>query len=303
MRFWSVSVSVLLPKVCTTALVAAQLVIYLSQDSASLYNSWSAMSSHLRHGPNGEVEGDPAALDRLRGLMRWALKWYGAIALTTLLLLPTGGYLFLSQIDGIHHLGWEWPWFILSIWAGIAMIWVPCWPLLEGGDLVSPLYRFRLRQGIVSRVGSWFTLGTGQGLFAPFVDRFLLGTQALWWLRREHGQLLRSVFQKPSQPLQRWSATIWPLQWRMALSTAGGFTAFAIFIPSLLWAQGAVEAGRLGMTFALINAAYSVSHGLVQARQPALAMAAARGGSINCMPCSSPASNGPWDCMLWAVVR
>ena len=208
--------------------------------------------------------------------MRWALKWYAAIAVTTLLLLPCGGYLFLSQIEDIHHLNWQWPWFMLSIWAGIAMIWVPCWPLLEGSDLVSPLYRFRLRQGMVSRIGSWCTLSTGQGLFAPFVSRFLLGVQALWWLGRQHGQLLRTAFRAPSEPLQRWSATIWPLQWRMALSTAGGFTAFAIFIPSLLWARGAVDAGRLGMTFALINAVYTVSHGLIQARQPALAMAAAR---------------------------
>ena len=51
---------------------------------------------------------------------------------------------------------------------------------------------------------------------------------------------------------------------------------FAILVPALLWASGPVEAGRLGMSLALINAIYTVCHGLMQARQPVLSMSAAR---------------------------
>ncbi len=256
----------------------AQLVIYLELGLGfALQQLVSHEFAHLKHGSEGAPEGDPQALDRLRGLMRWALRWYAGIAVITLILLPVGGYLFLSNIDGIENLQWKWPWLMLSIWVGFSVLWVPCWPLLEGSDLVAPLYRFRLRQGIISRLGSWAALGTGNGLLAPFIERFTLGVQALIWLPRAHGAMLRSAFRAPQKHLTRWSSQIWPLQWRLALSTAGGFTAFALLVPALLWAEGPVAAGRLGMSFALVNAVYTVCHGLVQARQPVLAMTTAAG--------------------------
>ena len=144
------------------------------------------------------------------------------------------------------------------------------------------------------------TLSTGQGLLHRLWS-CLLGVQALWWLDRQHGQLLRTAFRAPSEPLQRWSATIWPLQWRMALSTAGGYRIRHLHSIASM-GSGAVDAGRLGMTFALINAVYTVSHGLIQARQPALAMAAVAESSFNFIPCSLPGLNGSWVCIRWAVV-
>jgi len=256
----------------------AQLVIYLELGLGfALQQLVSHEFAHLRHARDGGIEGDPQALERLRGLMCWALRWYAGIALITMILLPAAGFFFLSGVDDIQALSWQAPWLLLSIWVALSVLWVPCWPLLEGSDLVAPLYRFRLRQGVLSRLGSWTAMGLGQGLWAPFIDRLGRGLQALIWLRRRHWTLLRSAFRAPQTRLSRWSEQIWPLQWRLALSTAGGFTAFALLIPALLWARGPVEAGRLGMSFALVNAVYTVCHGLIQARQPALSMHAARG--------------------------
>ena len=171
---------------------------------------------------------------------------------------------------------WTLPWALLSIWVGISVIWAPFWPLLEGSDRVAQLYKFRLRQGVLARLASWFSLCLGYGLWAPFVERMTLGAQALLWIKRSHHALLRSVLERPQKALIRWRSHVWPLQWRLGLSTAGGFTVFAILVPALLWAKGPVEAGRLGMSLALINAIYTVSHGLIQARQPTMAMNAAR---------------------------
>jgi hypothetical protein len=256
----------------------AMLVVYLELGlTFALQQLVSHEFAYLKHSESGAIEGDPQALQRLRGLMGWALRWYAGIAVIALILLPAGGYFFLSSVDDIQTLHWQAPWFLLSIWVGLSVLWVPCWPLLEGSDLVAPLYRFRLKQGVISRLGSWTALCLGKGLWAPFVERLGLGLQALIWMRRKHWALLRSAFQAPQEQLTRWSQQIWPLQWRLALSTAGGFTAFALLIPALLWARGPVAAGRLGMSLALINAVYTVCHGLIQARQPAISMHAARG--------------------------
>ena len=214
--------------------------------------------------------------------MRSALRWYAGIALITLLLLPAGGWFFLSSVPGLgdgqvlESHAWQGPWLVLSIWVAISVLWVPCWPLLEGSDKVASLYKFRLRQGIAARLCSWLSLVLGHGLWAPFVERLTQGLQAIAWLGRTQGNLLRSAFRAPQRAAIRWRTHVWPLQWRLALSTAGGFTVFELLIPALLWARGPVEAGRLGMTLALVNAIYTICYGLLQARQPRLSMYAAR---------------------------
>jgi O-antigen/teichoic acid export membrane protein len=149
--------------------------------------------------------------------------------------------------------------------------------LLEGANQVSPVYAYRLVEGVLTTLTAWIAIVLDARLWVPTLSALVgLGLSATFLiLRFRH---FFSAFLSPSMgPRIQWRRELWPMQWKIALSWLSGYFSFSLFTPVLFHYQGAVVAGQMGMTWALAVAVSSVSSTWVYSKVSRLGMMVVRG--------------------------
>lgn len=184
-------------------------------------------------------------------------------------------------------MNWFWPWICVCTVTGVFLLMTPFLSILEGCNQVSRVYGIQLGQGIAGRVVTWTTMFLGGGLWAPVSGRSTGSTVTILYVYRRYGRffssLLRDRFHNDdgldpdsSRDQIDWREEIWPLQWKFALTWIGGYLLHALFTPVLFAFHGAVVAGQMGMTLALVSMLTSVSYAIFSTKIPLLAQRAAR---------------------------
>jgi hypothetical protein len=236
-------------------------------------------SAHLRIGSTGELEGDPVHIDRIAALVALLRYWYRIGASLFFLGVGTFGMLFLSRSNALPVEEWLPAWCILIALVSGNLYLSPMLAVFEGCGQVGQIAQLRLKQAITGSLLTWMLLSFGAGLVAvaalPIVD-FIF---SIWWLNRR-GQLVNALRIRGMQPLLHrivWRTEIFPLQWRIALSWISGYFIFQLFSPMVFAHQGAVEAGRIGMTIAIFGALSNISMSWVNAKLPQLGAYVSRG--------------------------
>ena len=72
-----------------------------------------------------------------------------------------------------------------------------------------------------------------------------------------------------------WKREILPLQWKYAVSSLSGYLNFSFIVPLIFWFLGAVTAGQMGITWAIITMFWGLSVTLITTKIPTFAMYAA----------------------------
>lgn len=200
--------------------------------------------------PDGSVEGNLRALGRLGSLSRLVFRWFGVGTILYIVLIGSGGFLFLSA-SSRADVAWVRPWWALVL-AGALQFWaLPFSAFLEGCDQVATVQRHRLFHAVWGNLALWIAILLGAGLWAAAIWTF---TGVL----RELGMLVRyrrffASFQRSDDAVMHWRTEIWPMQWRLAILGAMNYFLYALFTPVIFRYHGAVEAGRIGMTLQLVT--------------------------------------------------
>ncbi len=198
----------------------------------------------------GRIEGESEALSRLVSLGRLVFRWYlvggGIVAVG----LGIGGYIFFSQ-SAYPGINWVAPWFVLCVLSGIKFWLVPVWSLLMGCNRVASVYNFRMIGGILSSLSIWAAVLFGAGLWTPAVSTAVSIAWAGVFLVWRYQNFFRPFFSHITGPGVSWAREVWPMQWRLALSSVGGYFIAYFFTPVLFHYHGAVVAGQMGMTWYL----------------------------------------------------
>lgn len=213
--------------------------------SYALMQSVSHEGSRLSWGPSG-LSGSAEAVHLTSGIFGIALIWNTlTTALATCALAAAGHQLFRAQL--------QMPWLVLLAFAA-ARQWLSPWiAFLEGSGRVADVWRFRLHQELIGG-------GVLVGCLLGRAGLYSLG--ASWVVRWIHGALWLGPRDRRSHPsgwghirsvLPYWQAHVWPFQWRIGTSAVAGFFTYYLFNPLLLAIRGPVEAGRFGMTMAIVN--------------------------------------------------
>ncbi len=221
----------------------------------------------------GQVTGDADALSRLTSLGRFALRWYlaaGAAMTTTLII---GGFLFFGSTGWDQVSVWGAAWIVLCVVTGVNLCFMPVWALLEGCNQVSNVYASRFFQSVVSSLAAWLGIYLGAGLWVvPIVGVAALLAMILT-VGGRYSHFIRTIMlERPKGPHLDWRTDILPMQWRISLSWLSGYFSFSLFTPVLFHYQGAVIAGRMGMTWALIGALTGVASSWIAPKAPAFGM-------------------------------
>jgi len=229
----------------------------------------------LRRAENGGVEGDPHALSRLASLMRFALRYYAACAVVAAIGLGVGGILFFGSTPR-PGIVWQIPWLALCAFTGLALLTTPLLSLLEGCNQVGSIYGFRFVSGVLASVTIILSIVLGSGLYvlpiASLVRILWRVTFLVWKYRR----FLWQLYVLPLTERVAWRRDVWPFQWRISVSWLAGYFIFSLFNPVMFHYHGAVVAGQMGMTWALVNAVSRLASSWLQTRAPKFGMLIAR---------------------------
>jgi len=209
--------------------------------------------THLELDVEGRVIGDPAALSRLRSIVRIAAKWFGAGAVVVALGLSVVGYrFFVSGTD--YGVSWPAPWVALSVFVALNISLVPIWSLLEGCNQVRQLYTFRFFQGVLTGSATWLAIFAGAKLWTAVISGVVGFLWAVAFILRKYRGFFGSLWVKSTNgPRVHWRSDMVPMQWRIAVSWISGYIVFSLFTPVLFKYRGAIVAGQMGMTLSLMG--------------------------------------------------
>jgi O-antigen/teichoic acid export membrane protein len=221
----------------------------------------------LRLTSAGTLEGDPVALSRLVSLGRLAFGYYAVAALIFFVAVGVGGHIFFAH-SGQHGVAWQGAWWMIAVTAAGSLAINPAWALLEGCNRVAIIAQFRFWTTLASFGVNAVALILGAGIYASAIGAvcgllFSVGYLVIRW-RLFLGQFL----EHPGQGRVSWRQEIWPLQWRIAVSSMSGYFIFDMVNPIAFYFCGPVEAGRWGMTFQLVRMICNIAWTWVYTKVP-----------------------------------
>ncbi|CQH43179.1 hypothetical protein [Yersinia frederiksenii] len=222
---------------------------------------------------DGHLEGDQRSISRVYSVITLLKKWYTVVALVFFVIVFFAGFYFFQHNGDLNIHDWLPSWTLLVLFSSLNLFISPFLAVLEGMGFVGQVAKIRLIQSIVGYTVLSILFICKAGLISiPVVS----GTAALFsffWVVSRYGKILF----KPEinniilNEKISWYKDIFPFQWRIALSWLSGYFIFQLFNPMLFAHQGAIEAGRIGLTLATFSAMLSLSMSWVTAKSPTMA--------------------------------
>ena len=233
---------------------------------------------HLTWGARGSVMGEPLALKRFTDLLCKTVLWFGVAALLMMVVLVPAGLIFFGQKGGVNFT-WRLPWTLAVIGTALNLFVMPFFAIIMGSGDVATANKRDLVGTMLSSILCWLVIGLHGGLYAGFAVN--LGALVVAWgyLFSKRPLLLalawNGLFGR-ERALRRekglsWWGEIWPMQWRMAISSGAAYFIFQLFNPVLFHYHGAIVAGKMGMTMTAANALMATGFTIISAKNPEFA--------------------------------
>jgi hypothetical protein len=252
------------------SIVGLQMFFELGLGTVTLQAS-SHEAAHLHWLPDGTLGGDAAAKSRLGSLLSLSACWYGIVAAVLFAILLPAGWAFFAAHDDAG-IGWRlpWTWTVLVTTAGLLT--TPPYMLIAGCGRVADMVRATAVQKVATNCIQWLALAGGAALLswpaAQTVGFAVLAGWIFWQSWPAFRDLLR---QSADGPRVNWWREVWPFQWRVAVSAPFVYLTSYIF-PVVLFARdpelGPVEAGKMGISLAVMNVLISATTAWIGVRMP-----------------------------------
>ena len=241
------------------------------------------LASHESAGPSAcrtYVQGDERAKSRLNRLYRFSTNWYRSCAILYVLAIGSVGFVVLAT-DNTSHADFQVntaiPWVFCIAINACSFLHLPMISLLEGCHELVAVNRMRLGQAISGTVVVWFSIAVGADLWTLVISNAVRLSWEVYLIRHAYSKFFKSLSGNIGQSELDWRSEIWPLQWRLAIQSVGGYLSSWFIVPAVRGLQGKVAAGQLGMTWQVLTNIQSVSFAWVHTKLPGFGKLAAAG--------------------------
>lgn len=220
------------------------------------------------------LEGEGKNLSRISSILRFCLKWYSAVAGGTLFFLILVGFFFFSEY-GLNYptVKWQGAWIIVVLGTSLNLLISPFISILQGMNRVTEMARLDLIKYSVTVPVSWVILILGANIYLLGIVSMINFVITLYLLiSSSYHKLFANIYQIQQCGEFSYFYEILPLQWRIGLSWLSGYFIFHFFTPTVFAFCGAVVAGQMGMTLAVVNSIISFVVAWTSTRVPAWSM-------------------------------
>lgn len=197
--------------------------------------------------------------ERLDALLTYSIRRVAAILALAFPGVLAAGYLMLSAQDQ-HATVWRGPWIFFCLMSSASLMLTVILAYYEGWNDVARIQRLRamvalshavmVSTGLLLKLELW-TLPLATGLST------LLGFCFIWERCREH---LKFWHHARTDLLKEWAREVSPLLSKYAVSWIGSYLMFQLFTPIVFRMEGAVAAGRVGLTISMFTAIFTISN-------------------------------------------
>lgn len=216
------------------------------------------------------LSGEENNLVRVFHLISLLKKWYLYISIAFFIIIFSVGYIFFITQGTLPSQKWFSAWLLLSFSSALNLFISPFLSVLEGFGLVGKVAMIRLIQSIVGYTLLFLSIMFGFGLNAIPALSLSTAVISISWMLIKY----RNIFfhrKNNSNSFISWRKDIFPFQWRIAVSWLSGYFIFQLFNPVIFSSQGAIEAGKIGLTLTIFTTMLSLSMSWVSAKTPIMA--------------------------------
>lgn len=213
---------------------------------------------------------DNKHLSRLSSLLHFSIKWYSYFAVILFITLIIVGFIFFTRYDVTQEIvDWKIPWLLLAISTAINLLIAPILAFFEGLGKVIEVAKIRLLQQSLSVIVVCGGLFAGAKLYISGIN-WLVGIVLVLTLilGSDFRKILINIWKVEITERIDYRKEIFPYQWKIALSWISGYFIFQLFNPVLFATEGALIAGQMGMTLAVLNGITSLSMSWMSTKVP-----------------------------------
>ncbi|ARB86061.2 MULTISPECIES: hypothetical protein [Yersinia] len=227
--------------------------------------------AHVTCKKNGKLDGAEFNISRIYSLISLLRKWYAVISVFFFIIVFLSGIYFFHTTGELSFSKWLPAWILLVFFSSINLFVSPFLAVLEGMGFVGQVASIRLAQSFLGYATLIILLLSGYGLIATPVISGTAALISLIWVLKKYRALLFKNDSYSAISKISWRKEIFPFQWKIALSWLSGYFIFQLFNPMLFAHQGAIEAGKIGLTLAAFNSMLSLSMSWITAKSPVMA--------------------------------
>lgn len=246
------------------------IVQFIAHDSADLTMNGSRLT------------GKEQNISRVASLFKFSFLWYLAFSILLLFtLLFFGEYFFSNFSSSDGAVNWKLPWLVISISTFLNLIITPFSAFLIGVGEISLVMRSQMFQQIVKILTLVVSLTVGLKLYSMGISVILaiIPLLYLFFIKRRAYFIFLSKVKIVEKVDYR--SEIFPLQWKIALSWISGYFIFQLFNPILFARDGAVMAGKMGITLSVLNSITSIALVWVSTKAPIFSNYIAKGDFLD----------------------
>lgn len=209
---------------------------------------------------DNRIEGSLEHKSRLASLLQFCVKWYSWFSVLFLVSLIIAGIFFFSKFEDVSaSVEWKMPWVLLVLSSVLNFLLSPVNSFLQGLKYVKQVAIIRFYQYLITPLAIYGGLMMGWALYVCAVNLFLnIAINIVFFYRMGFVALLKSIWVSLGKFKVDYMKEIFPYQWKIALSWISGYFIYQLFNPILFASEGAVEAGRMGMTISAASAIQSI---------------------------------------------
>ena len=180
------------------------------------------------------------------------------------------GYIFFSRYGIVDKsVNWFTPWVIICSATAFSLIVSPILCFLEGLGKVKEVAKIRLIQQVCQILILFICLISGYKLFSsPIASLITLLIVSIYIFFSKNKLLLYFIWKQLNVWKVNYKTEIFPFQWRIALSWISGYFIYQLFNPVIFATEGAVVAGQMGITLAVLNGILTVSLSWINTKIP-----------------------------------
>jgi len=224
--------------------------------------------SKLQIDKQGFISGDQIALERLRSIFRFSLKWYAIASALFVFGLAIGGSIFFSAKSD-PNIVWFAPWLALCILTGANLTLTSAWSILEGCNQVAKAQYYRMIVNITTSIAVWLSVLGGLNLWTAAAWNLVSFICALVLFYKGYKNFFKSLFGVSNGSSKvDWLKEMLPLQWRIAVTWLCSYFIFSLFTPLLFRFEGPIVAGQMGMTWSIVAAVSAIAGAWPNTRVP-----------------------------------
>ncbi len=222
------------------------------------------------------LDGDLKNLSRVSSLLHLSVKWFSVLSILLFVFLTIIGFIFFQNY-GNNSVDWFYPWLILVLTSSLNLLVIPILSFLEGLGKVKEVAMIRLVQYSIQAIFVLLLLSNGFHLYSSAIANFFAFIVIPFFLYFSYRKkLIINIWKNNITERVNYIKEILPFQWKISISWISGYFIYQLINPIVFATEGAIIAGQIGLSLAVLNGIQSISLSWLNTKIPFFSTAIAQ---------------------------